>query len=486
MKNPQKMTVLVTGGAGFVGSHLCRRLAKEGHHVISLDNYFTGSEENHVSGVDYRRGHTRDISQHVPETPDLVFHLGEYSRVEKSLEDPIELVWDLNIAGTFSVLEYCKRKKSKIVYAGSSTKFADGGAGRSQSPYAWTKATNSELVKNYGEWFGLSYAITYFYNVYGPGEIASGPYSTVIGIFKQEYRHGRPITIVSPGTQTRCFTHVDDIVSGLLLVADKGQGDGYEIGNDRAYSIIDVAKLFDTDIVYLPERQGNRLTTTIDTNRMRALGWRANVSLEDHIREYRQMYPPEVKKGEKRILVLTTSFTPHEGTAESALRELMQRMPEFQFDVITSWNDRSFASIEKQGEHVTIYRVGRGDRFDKYRLMYQGLRKAKELSKQHSYLFVWAIMASYAAIAAARFRREKETPLLITLADQQLDRLPLVFRMIVGSVLKTADQISTSSAHQEEGVSRIAPRHALSRSNRSGDVFANQIRFVYNSLLRLK
>jgi UDP-glucose 4-epimerase len=197
----EKKCIVVTGGAGFVGAALCRRLLADGHRVISLDNYFTGSTERHLPGVEYRFGHTRDIAQHVPEQPDIVFHLGEYSRVEKSFEDPIQVVWDLNIAGTFSVLEFCRSKKTKLIYAGSSTKFADGGEGKSQSPYAWSKSANTELVCNYGKWFGLNFAITYFYNVYGEGEISSGPYATVIGIFKQLYARGLPLTVVSPGTQ---------------------------------------------------------------------------------------------------------------------------------------------------------------------------------------------------------------------------------------------------------------------------------------------
>ncbi len=167
MNEDTKKTILVTGGAGFVGSHLCERLAGQGHRVISLDNYSTGSPANHVSGVEYRTGHTKDIALYVSEVPDIVFHLGEYARTEKSFED-IELVWDQNKIGTLAVLEFVRRNKAKLVYAGSSTKFADGGAGRDQSPYAWSKATNTELVKNYGVWFGIQYAITYFYNVYGP------------------------------------------------------------------------------------------------------------------------------------------------------------------------------------------------------------------------------------------------------------------------------------------------------------------------------
>src|SRR6478672_2545239 len=141
-------TIVVTGGAGFVGSRLCGRLAPRGHRVISVDNYFTGTRGVEVPGVDYREAHTRDIAAVVPEEPDVV--------------------WDMNVNGTFQVLEYWRAKRPKLVYAGSSTKFADGGLGRDQSPYAFTKATNSELVRNYGDWYGLPFAITYFYNVYGP------------------------------------------------------------------------------------------------------------------------------------------------------------------------------------------------------------------------------------------------------------------------------------------------------------------------------
>src|SRR6266404_4338043 len=212
--NGKPKLIVVTGGAGFVGSRLVVRLVELGHRVISLDNYFTGSRDNHVPGAEYREGHTRDIEEHVKETPDLVYHLGEYSRVEKSFEDPIELVWDSIIAGTFSVLEFARKRGAKIVYAGSSTKFADDGTGKSQSPYAWSKSANTELVTNYGEWYNLPYAITYFYNVYGEGEIAGGPYATLVGIFKEKYKHGQPLTVVSPGTQSRNFTHIDDTVEG--------------------------------------------------------------------------------------------------------------------------------------------------------------------------------------------------------------------------------------------------------------------------------
>jgi UDP-glucose 4-epimerase len=279
MKTPN--TCRVSGGAGFIGSHLIEALLKEGHRVISLDNYFVGSVENHIPEAEYRKGHTKDIALHIPETPDLVYHLGEYSRVEKSFDD-LPLVWDLNMIGTFEVLEFCRKKGSKLVYAGSSTKFGDGGLGRDQSPYAFTKAMNTDLVKNYGTWFHLPYAITYFYNVYGPRE-RSNAYGTVIAIFTERAKQGKSISVVTPGTQRRNFTHVADIVSGLLLVGEKGQGEEYGLGAEESYSILEIAELFNAPIEMLPPRLGNRMESTLDTTKSTALGWKPVHNVKEYI-----------------------------------------------------------------------------------------------------------------------------------------------------------------------------------------------------------
>ncbi len=278
--------ILVTGGAGFIGSHFCARLMQDGHRVISLDSYFTGSRENHVKGVDYREGHTKDIEKHILETPDLIYHLGEYSRVEKSLEEPA-LVWDLNKDGTFGVLEFWRKRGGKLVYAGSSTKFGDGGLGRMQSPYAWTKASNTELVRNYSAWYGMPHAITYFYNVYGPGGRA-GAYGTVIEIFKQKQLAGESLTVNAPGTQKRNFTHVDDIIEGLILVGTDGTGDDFGLGDEQAYSILEVAQMFGGEIVMKPAPQGNRMTADIDTSKTRSLGWSPKRKLTDYIAEIKK------------------------------------------------------------------------------------------------------------------------------------------------------------------------------------------------------
>ncbi len=279
----KKKTILITGGAGFIGSHLCEWLAQDpANKVISLDNYFTGTKENHVHGVEYREGHTKDIEKLVTEEVAVIYHLGEYARTEASFDD-VPLVFDMNIVGTLAVLEFCRKRKPKLVYAGSSTKFADGGLGRDQSPYAWTKATNTDLVRNYSEWFDFPYAITYFYNVYGPGERA-GRIGTLIEIFRQKYLAGEPLTVRLPGTQRRNFTHVDDIVRGIILVGQKGSGDEYGLGNEESYSVLEIAQMFAAPITMVPERKGNRMSGKIDTSRMKnEFDWKAEKSIKDYI-----------------------------------------------------------------------------------------------------------------------------------------------------------------------------------------------------------
>lgn len=469
--------ILVTGGAGFIGSHLCERLVADGHKVISLDNYFTGSRENHVPGVDYREGHTKDIERHVPETPDLVYHLGEYSRVEKSFED-IEQVWDLNQLGTFAVLEFARQRGAKLVYTASSTKFADDGLGRNQSPYAWSKASMTDLVKNYGEWFDLNYAVTYFYNVFG-GRERTGAMGTVVAIFKELYLRGVSLGVVTPGTQERIFTHVDDIVDALVLVGERGQGDGYGIGGDETLSILELAGLFESEIVMLPERQGNRQQAGIDSSKTRALGWAPQKSLRADIADFLAHAKPSAAP-EKRILVFTTTFHPVSGPAEEALLKLIERMPDIHFDIITAAHSRDAFDISSPVSNAVVYRVGFGTRFDKYLLPILGRKKAFELAAQHIYLFAWSIMASYGALPALAVRRKKLVPLLITLADQSLSWYE---RLFLRGLLSNTDQVYASMPQQSKKLISLEARMRAHKSLGTGDAFANQIRFAYSQIL---
>ena len=283
-----KQMILVTGGAGFVGSNLCERLAEdENNDVYSLDNYFTGSTSNHVSNVTYIKGSTVNISTLITFKPDMIYHLGEYSRVEQSFDD-LDKVLEYNKVGTISVLEFVRQVGCKILYAGSSTKFGDEGENANASPYSWSKSSNTQLVKNYGEWFGIDYVITYFYNVYGNREIQTGKYATLIALFKEKMKNNETLTIVSPGIQKRNFTHIDDTIDALILIAKDGHGDEYGIGNPQAYTILEIAQMYKGKIVMLPKRKGNRLVASVVSSKTEALGWKPVRTIKEYIQECRK------------------------------------------------------------------------------------------------------------------------------------------------------------------------------------------------------
>lgn len=287
-----KQTVLVTGGAGHVGSHLVELLvANPDNRVISLDNYFNGSEANHIPGAEYRRGHTKEIETLVPETPDIVYHLGEYARITPSFDD-VKLVYELNISGTFGVVEFCRsRKVSKLVYAASSTRFAIEGNGRHQNPYSFTKATNVDLIKDYGQWYHLPYAICYFYNGFGPREKGTSKYATLIAKFEQQYLKGEPLTVVKPGTQKRAFTYVKDLARGILLTGEKGWGDGYALGVTTSYSIREIAEAFGGQIQFVEGYPGRGESTNDPTKARDELDWAPTLDVMDYIKDFVKTHP---------------------------------------------------------------------------------------------------------------------------------------------------------------------------------------------------
>jgi UDP-glucose 4-epimerase len=279
-------TILVTGGAGHVGSHVIELLlADDRNRVISLDNYSNGSRDNHIAGAEYREGHTKNIAQLVPETPDLVYHLGEYARIATSFED-VATVYDFNIVGTFGVVEFCRaRGVPKLVYAASSSRFAIEGDGRHQNPYSFSKATNVDLINDYARWYGLPSAICYFYNAFGPRERGEGKYATLIAKFESLWRTGRPLEVVSPGTQRRSFTYVKDLARGIILVGEKGQGDGYALRADASYSVLDVARAFGGEIAMVQGYPGRHDVADDPTRARDELGWRPTLDVMDYIRE---------------------------------------------------------------------------------------------------------------------------------------------------------------------------------------------------------
>lgn len=278
--------ILVTGGAGFIGSNLCEFLAKN-NDVVSLDNYIMGSEDNHVDKVKYIRGDVNDIAAiFANEKFDNVFHFGEYSRVEQSLDERSK-AFKNGLISFPSVLDYCVSVDAKLTYSASSTKFANNGAGPALSPYTFFKACNSELIQHYNRWYGLNYTTVYFYNAYGSREISGGRYATLIAKYKEFLRQGcKTLPVSKPGHQERNFTHIEDIVSGIICATELGEGDGYGIGADEAYTILEVCKMFGCEPKYYEANSANRMSAPVNNEKLKALGWKQKHDLKNHIREF--------------------------------------------------------------------------------------------------------------------------------------------------------------------------------------------------------
>ena len=284
------MNILVTGGAGFVGSNLIKKLLKQypDSKIVSVDNYFTGKESNHHEGATYLNMSVMDYLKSDNDfVPDLVYHFGEYSRIVTSFKD-IDYLIDTNLYSTSLLIEQCHKWGAKLVYSASSSKFGNDGKDENLSPYAWVKAKMVELIKNYGEWYGLKYQIVYFYNVYGPGQIESGDYATVIGIFERQYRNGEKLTVVSPGTQQRDFTHIDDIIEGVIRATQKDFNHEWFLRRGVPKTIIEIADLFG-EWKMIEQRRGERQTAdVIESDTEELLEWKPIHNVEEYIIEVKK------------------------------------------------------------------------------------------------------------------------------------------------------------------------------------------------------
>ena len=279
------MKCIVTGGAGFVGTNLVKRLLKDGYEVVSLDNYSTGKKENEQEGCRYFDVDLSKVNNYDEfiDSVNVIFHVGALARIQPSLTDPSPHIQN-NFISTLNILEYARVKNIPVVYAGSSS-FHHG---LYESPYAWSKWSGEELCKLYSNVYDLKTAICRFYNVYGEYQLEDGAYATVVGIFEKQYRENQPLTITADGQQRRDFTHVEDIVDGLVRCAGGNfKAEFFELGTGVNYSINEVAELFGENYPkkYIPARKGEYDVTLADYSKAELkLGWKPKRDLIDYIK----------------------------------------------------------------------------------------------------------------------------------------------------------------------------------------------------------
>jgi len=263
-----KNYIIVTGGAGFVGSNLIADLLnKTKFNIISIDNYSSGHKRNHIKSkrVKYLRGHTKNISQllkNYKSKTNSIFHFGEFARIYQSFLQMNECIQS-NTIGTNAVFDFCLKNKIKLIYSATSASLGNRGEDKNLSPYAFTKSKNIEFLQNLRKWFNFKYEVIFFYNVYGPNQITKGKMATVIGIFEDHYLNKKPLPVVKPGTQSRRFTHVQDTIDICFKAWQKDMCKYYSISNKKSYSIVKVAKLFNSKIKYFSERKGERYASAL-------------------------------------------------------------------------------------------------------------------------------------------------------------------------------------------------------------------------------
>ena len=289
----KKNIIIVTGGAGFVGSNLIKFfLKKTKFNIISIDNYSSGIKKNEIKNkkIKYIKGETKNISNLLKKQKNFinaVFHFGEFSRIYQSFLKFNQCI-ESNSIGSHEVFNFCLKNKIKLIYSATSASLGNKGSDKDLSPYAFSKAKNLELLENLNKWFNMKFEIIYFYNVYGPNQINKGSMATVIGIFENHFKKNLSLPVVKPGSQSRRFTHIDDTVRACYFAWKKNKCRHYSITNKKSYKILEVAKMFKQKIKLLPPRKGERFASALTTMNLSNKVYKiyGKIMLKDYIYEF--------------------------------------------------------------------------------------------------------------------------------------------------------------------------------------------------------
>jgi UDP-glucuronate decarboxylase len=442
------MRILVTGGAGFVGSHLIDELLNQGHNVLCLDSFFSGQKSNiahHLKNPNFTLL-TWDVREPVKwgrEKLDRIYHLACPASPDQYQFDPV-LTLETAIKGTQNMLELARRTGARMLFTSTSEMYGDPLEHPQKETY-WGnvdplgkracydegKRAAETLCKDYHEQFGVDIRIVRIFNTYGPRMMFND--GRVLSNFVLQALFCEEMTVHGEGLQTRSFMYVSDLVSGLMKRMEVQSDDWrpVNLGNPDERSMFDLAKIVkerthsSSQIIHLtekevPNRMGDPKQRKADITRAKELlHWEPVVSFEEGLKktiedfEFRLQHRP-------RVLVFVPTFSPLEGPAEVALRNIMERLSGFEFDVVTARMESSLAEEEQIGR-AHVYRLGNGTKFDKYFLPLRGAFFARKLHKKNQYKIVWAVMASYGALAAALFSRLKKRPVPFLLSVYEGD-----------------------------------------------------------------
>lgn len=508
-KRSDKKTILITGGAGFIGSHLCEKYLKEGHRVIAIDNLQTTFTPKHIEHL-FKHPELRFIKGDIvssfdpSESIDWIFNLACSGSPTSYQFDPVHTT-KTNTIGMINILELARKNNARILQASTSEVYGDPLEAPQKETYTGNVTTTGPracydegkrvaetLCMDYRREYGTDTKIIRIFNTYGPKMDPND--GRAVTNFVMNALAGDDLVIYGDGAQTRSFQYIDDLVEGIDRMMKK---DGFpgpvNLGNPREITIREAAELVlkkaasRSKVVFAKEVTNDPKRRCPDISLAEhELHWEPKISLEQGLEKTIE-YFKKVKRPDQKVLVFATTYYPDLGPAEQALHELSKEMPDTEFHIITTRFRRGLPSIEQYGAG-TIYRIGIGSPLDKYLLPILGISKARKLYREHRYRFVWSIMASYGGLAGIIFSKtHPDTLFLISLDDRELVRkkgfAEKIIDLIRKSILRQASSVYVSNLSEDEkaALARITPQ--VEQKGRDSREFLNQVRHTYAKLL---